>query len=211
MNIISNTCLGARLYQLNKCQYTNPFMWNIIESSSMVNLINMLDGRTDGLVKIQIRKSDYLSKRDKYRQIFARRHEMIPTTFKLIVNDIINIEYVHYIFSAKDNTPVKRDINIYYNRIWEYIIGKYIERTKRMMVSNELPKFVITTAEPSYSIDKQYELINCINKTPFKMCLITNDMTDGVNGNCKIIHANIAKLDDTVVQAKLFNKTIIQW
>ena len=30
MNIICNSCVGARLYEYRNMQYGNPFMWNVI-------------------------------------------------------------------------------------------------------------------------------------------------------------------------------------
>lgn len=30
MQIISNTCVGARIYQILKRPYTTPFIWNVI-------------------------------------------------------------------------------------------------------------------------------------------------------------------------------------
>lgn len=123
MNLISNTCTGALVYRdYLKQIYNNPFCWNYIDCESYYKLITNFE---------QINFNNYeLIKKDNWN-------------FYIKIDNLVMVYYPHYKFSKEYNevTPLKDDV--YYNKIWEYIIEKYKTRTKRMLELNERPIFII--------------------------------------------------------------------
>ncbi len=207
MNVICNTCLGARLYQLSKIQYSNPFMWNIIEADSMINLISKFN--SINFSNITVLESDYISRSKPWRKQYVEKNEPLPVIYKIVIDDIIEVHYLHYKLDVNYSSPTIQDIDVYYNKIWEYIFNRYIERIKRMINAHELPTFVISTAEESYSVEKQNQLIDVINNSPYKMCIITSDLAENIINNAIIINADIKSMNNTMLQARTFRQIIM--
>ena len=122
MNIICNSCVGGFLYKNElKCEFKNPFIWNIIDFNSMLFLVKNYD---------KINFNNFELKKDK------------NWNFSIIIDNHITIQYVHYKFDAKANKPYIKYIDLYSNKIWEIIVNKYEERTKRMINENKKPIFI---------------------------------------------------------------------
>lgn len=123
MNLISNTCTGALIYRdYLKKPYNNPFCWNFIESDDFYNLII------------------------NYENINFNNFELIKKDnwkFYIKIDNLITIYYAHYKFNKNYNTITTIKDDVYYNKIWEYIIEKYKIRTKRMLELNEPPIFIV--------------------------------------------------------------------
>lgn len=129
MNIISNSCVGAFLLRdYYKQEYNNPFIWSYVDIKSFYNLIKYYDS---------IKWYNYeLIKDDNWN-------------FSIIIDNKIKVEYPHYHFKATANnieiesTIIQRDI--YYNKIWEYIVEKYISRINKLINCHEEPIFLLAT------------------------------------------------------------------
>ena len=151
MNIISNTCIGA--YIMRDCiqqPYANPFCWNIIDATSMYNLIKNFDN-------IDFTNYD-LHKDDNWN-------------FWIEIDNQVNVKYVHYHFSPQDYVIRRYNVDVFYNRIWEYITNCYDKRLARM---KDNPIFIIATSYPHdfysesdikkiCSIDTPYDIVICNN------------------------------------------------
>lgn len=123
MIFISHNCLAGHLYHLIGQKYTCPFIWTVIDFNSMKTLITEWD-------KINF-KNYRLEKDDKWN-------------FKIVIDDKIKVQYVHYKFDPTASVLIKKGPgDIYYNRIWEYIISRYEERINRMNNENTKPVFCI--------------------------------------------------------------------
>lgn len=130
MNIISNSCVGAFLTRdYLKEEFSNPFIWSYIDNKSFYNLIK------------------------NYDNINWFNYELVKDNnwnFSIIIDKQIKVDYPHYKFDKNANELTyfdedNQNRNVYSNKIWEYIIEKYEERTRRMLTKNEKPLFLLAT------------------------------------------------------------------
>ena len=128
MNIVSHNCLGGYLYNnVMKIPYENPFIWTVIDYNSMFNLITKWN---------DINFNNFKLDKDQ------------NWNFYIIIDNLVKIQFVHYKFDPKakiiiGNREKVIGDTVYYCKIWEYIIEKYIIRLKRMLEQNEEPIFCI--------------------------------------------------------------------
>lgn len=122
MNIICNSCIGGFIYKNElKTSFKNPFIWNIIDFNSMYYMVK------------------------NFNQINFNNYELIKDkkwNFSIVIDGKVKIQYVHYKFDSKSNKPITKYIDVYYNKIWEFIIEKYESRLKRMKEENSNPLFL---------------------------------------------------------------------
>lgn len=131
MILISHNCLAGHLYHFIGQKYSCPFIWTVIDFNSMKTLITEWT---------KINFDNYrLEKDDKWN-------------FRIIIDDKVKVQYVHYKFDQRFNTPVKLGPgDICYNKIWEYIVSRYEERVKRMQAENTKPIFCIANFNTIFS------------------------------------------------------------
>lgn len=131
MILISHNCLSGHLYRLLKQKYTCPFIWTVIDFNSMKTLITEWN---------KINFKNYNLEKDN------------NWNFSLIIDNKIKVQYVHYKFDPSAKTLIKKGPgNIYYNKIWEYIINCYEKRSERMIKDNIEPIFCIANFNTIYS------------------------------------------------------------
>ena len=151
VNIISNNCIGSWI--TTKCikqQLVNPFSWCTIPYESMKYIIGNYPNMNFG--KFKLIADDSFS-------MFS-----IEIDGKCVVN------YPHYRFKS-DVEYEKKDVDIYSNHVWELVVSKYIERTKRMIHMNlTKPIFILSYANrhplkncAKYTVD-EIDDIKCNNK-----------------------------------------------
>jgi len=129
-NLISQNCLCGDIYKNNlKIDYQNPFVWCVITFENMYNLISKWDN---------INFLNYELKKDK------------NWNFSLNIDNKVNIQYVHYKFSYNDSTIRKNGVDVFYNKIWEYIIEIYEKRIQKMLNNKENPLFCICNFDTIY-------------------------------------------------------------
>ena len=190
-NIIANTCIGADIYKYHlKMPYQTPFCWNTIDDNSMFNLIS------------------------NYDTINFKKYELIKDknwNFSILINDLVKVNYVHYHFSKNDNKIRTDNADVYYNKIWEYIIEKYEERTNRFLQlkNKEEPFFVIGS-----SWNGQKCKLNTIKKistidTNYKILFLV-DFNNSIElpKNCMLYKHNIIH-DNPKLAGEIFNKFLI--
>lgn len=187
MNIISNNCCGARLYQVTNIMFNNPFVWMILSYDSIYYLLNHFT---------EINWLNYDFEKSSLRK----------NTFIISVDNKIKIHYVHYYFDPKAKTLIKQKENawtgdIKYCRIWEFINEKYLSRVKRMMDLKEEPMFLIKEDEFS-SINSKHSLDDIANcSSSYKRIIITKNNNIKRNDNiCKTILIN--KIEDPMPTIK---------
>ena len=122
MNLITNDCIGAFLYMnVIKENFKNPFMWTRIDLNEFYKLIK-------------------LYKEIDFKEIkFTDRTSLKNNLFELCVDQKFNVLMPHMKFDKRCNKVIKRGNDVYYYKIWEYIIDKWYDRLKRM---TEEPIFV---------------------------------------------------------------------
>lgn len=174
MNIISNSCLGSFLYKdVFQIPYQNPFCWNVIDDDSLLYLIQNYD---------KINFDNYELTKDKNRN------------FYIIIDGKVKVWYIHYRYSAQDAKPRMQGEDVFYARIWEYIVECYQKRLARMKSNNEMPIFVLGT---SWDYGKvTYELAKKIAslKTEFRIIMTGDFILDfALPKNCIYVQHSCIK------------------
>ena len=128
LNIISHNCIGARIYQLKNMEYENPFMWCAISPSDFWYLYNnygSIDFRNIRLTKV---KNDYV----------------------VVIDEKVKVYYIHYRYDKNAKTPTQRikdGVDVYYDKIEDYILEKYNKRVERMLNEPVKPLFIVSDRE----------------------------------------------------------------
>lgn len=143
-NIISHNCVSGRIYQMKGLRYENPFVWCVIPPEDFFYLYKNYNNIN--YKNIELKKED-------------------NNDYKLIVDGKIRVFYVHYKYDETSIVPTKKtDIDIFYNKIEDYIIEKYFTRLERM---KDKPIFIVTDriflSYPEFSFKKD-DLLKYINK-----------------------------------------------
>ena len=184
MNIICNTCVGGRIYEQYKLQYTNPFIWNAINTSDFMFLVENYD-------KINFNNFKLIYEDDIY---------------SINIDNSFNVTYPHYKYDDTIDKPtIKSDkfgTHMYSKNIDEYIVNKYKERLLRC---NEDPTFILvkgtTFGKNIKCLDNDIEYFIDIN-TQYHKIVYTDKVYDSdvinntaiVNGKCNINSVDIAKI-----------------
>lgn len=130
MNILSNNCAAGDIYKRVLHQpYENPFIWTLFQPVDFIDFI------------------------DKYNQVNFYNIRMenndpdLGNHFEIILDNVYRIKHIHMVFDPLYDTPtVFNDIDVHYNRIWEYIYTKYMTRLKRIN-KTETPKIVFLDSD----------------------------------------------------------------
>lgn len=179
MLLISNNCCGGMVYRLSKVQFNNPFTWAVCPYRGIKHIM-------EHLYDIN------------WSNISFSKSTLRKNTYVITVDNAFPIHYVHYKFNKKYHEPTvithgsnKDDdwsSDVESDHIWDYVFEKYIERTKRMMKTRELPCFLIHQ-ETFDNIDSPVSLHDlAYHDSTFKRIIITTDKTIQRNDDiCKTI------------------------
>ena len=147
MKIIANSCVGGYLYRdYCRCNYQTPFIWNLIDFKSMYNLISNFRN---------LNFKDYDIKKDR------------NWNFSIIIEKVIEVKYIHYKFDPHANNVIHKGIDVYSNKIWEYIAEKYEKRVERMVNNTSTPIFILANGwNPPETILKynHLKMLNDLNQ-----------------------------------------------
>lgn len=135
MNLISEDCHGGFVYEELKEQFTNPFIWCYITKDDMYYLIKHYN---------EINFNDY----EISKSFVRNRPKNKMDIFKIRVNNKIDIHYTHYHFKEDAKVRIVKKPDVYWNKIWEYVVEKYEIRLKRM---TENPVFLINFSRQEYN------------------------------------------------------------
>lgn len=139
MNLVSNSCVGAYLMRDHyRYQYNNPFCWSFILVDDFVTLMKEWDN------------IDFMN------YTVDKCGKKLEDGFKTVIDGKVTLLWYHYKFSPKFARPTTKGINVFYNRIWEYISEKYEERTRRMLAAKEDPVFIFADSY-NYKIEGTIE------------------------------------------------------
>lgn len=194
MNIISNSCVGSRIYQLLGEEFSNPFMWNVIPYEDFRELIVNYDS---------------INFKNFTTTLFKTSTDSVAqTTF----DGKIKVYYIHYHQDNAYKSPTKKSIDVYSNDIISYTNDKIEKRVGRLITNNEEPIFIYETRNrPRFcAIYDDDTIDNYINlKTPYKKILITSSEKyknkTGVINDCYVLYFNDKRPDlppDTEKMAK---------
>lgn len=143
LKLISNSCVGGFIYRDNvRCAYQTPFIWNLIDFESMYYLIKNFQ---------DINFKNYDIKKN------------ANWSFSIIIEDKIELKYIHYKFDKNANNIIYKDIDVYYNRIWEYIVDKYDKRLNVMLNNTSSPIFILANGYNRPETNLTYNQIRLLN------------------------------------------------
>lgn len=169
MNIVNNSCIGSYIAKkISPDGFHNPFQWCQIDFASMYHMIKNWD--SINWFSYDIIKDDNLA-------------------FSLLIDGIINVKYIHYKFDKNAKVVTKKGTEVFYYKIWEYIVDKYETRIKRMLKLNEPPMFILANVHKDeinhYSIDEQNKIIE-LNK--YKTIIAFSKNTTMTSENSEVIN-----------------------
>ena len=181
-NIISHNCVNGRLYQMLDVEYNNPFVWCVIPPNDFLFLYINYNNIDYTKIKIEKFGNDY----------------------KCIVDGKITIYYVHYKYDEKCTVPTKKtEIDVFYNKIEDYIEEKYFKRLKRMI---EPPIFIVTDREFPGNIYYKFnftkeDLLKYVNK---ENCIVATCQKDIIGQN--VVYVQNKNLDPKDIAKIIKNK-----
>ena len=173
MNLIGNCCISNHLANLANEGNSNPFTWIDMDFNSLLYLITHWEN---------INWKDYELSREKHP--YYKNHNL----YEIIIENKIHLKYVHYLFDKTATTLKTQPPNTYYCRIWEYIVQKYEERTKRMLARNEKPVFITEWEHLDYDESAFWKIEK--EDLKYKLVVIT------YNKNLKTNNKNILVIYD---------------
>lgn len=174
MNIISHNCLGGFIYRdILKEEYKNPFIWTGMDTRFFPDFIDNFETINFNNVMI-----------DKEGQGFNNN-------FKTVIDKKWRFRNGHIIFSEKDNIPRTdfddkhiTNVNVYYNKPWEYILEKYEKRIKRM--DNDI-RVALYDKDPNETIENLNRLSDICFKHKYP-CIIFTDKNVKQNEYVKVFY-----------------------
>lgn len=185
MNIISNLCLGAFTYKLMNQEFNNPFMWSVLVRDDLIHLIENYDSINWFNVTIHSASElDYI---------------ITKNIYYLTVDNKFNIVYLHYVFSPECTSITTKGVNVYYNKIWEYIIEKYVTRVKRMLSLNEPPCFYLMHGK-IFSNKDMHDVADACKMHNFK-CIMAHNNAYGPAYDNNVIQVNSDNTYECAAQA----------
>ena len=161
MNIICNSCIGARIYELLELEFKNPFMWNVIKYQDFKSLI------------LNYKSINY----ENYKIGLYENEDGLRVALATFEKDI-NVYYIHYHQDESYSDIEKKNIDIYSPDIITYASDKIQKRVRRMKDANETPIIIFETRNRPYIDNTIYtddDIDDFINlDVPYTKVLITS-------------------------------------
>jgi len=160
MNIICNSCVGSRIYELCNKQFNNPFMWNLIPYPDFRRLIKNYDD-------IDFRKFD----------VNVYRQSETNVISQAIFNSLVKTYYVHYHQDVEYKVPTKIAIDIFSDNIIKYTEDVINRRLDRMKRTAGCPIFIFDTRNRKRynGVYTERDIADFINlKTPYTKILLVS-------------------------------------
>lgn len=155
MNLIGNDCVSACFYAISKQQFNNPFTWTICNFPNMFYLIQ------------------------NYNKINWKHYELMPSTcvpdtFKIVVDNKINIHYVHYKKNVISESEYRIAGDVFSKNIELKVVETYTKRVYRQLEQQETPVFILNTyADKRHQYTKENIIKLCNTPLKYKVIIIT--------------------------------------
>lgn len=180
MNLICNNCGGADVYRLLGKEYNNPFIWCATFAEDFINLIN--NYKNTDFNNFELTRLTAAAAGAAFYEFDDKK-----CICGITVDNKFTIYYTHYCYSPLYSIPTKIGPDIWYNKNFEYVYEKYIDRKDKMLKENEEPIFFIIAFQRHGWIKENIEKLLQI-KTNYKICLITDMLVNSKDINKKIIY-----------------------
>ena len=164
MNIISNDCIGGRVYNEYNSKYENPFIWSCITTDDFIYLM-------DNFYSI-----DFYNIKCEFSNEELYNNKNIP---QIIIDGKICLQFIHHHQDEKYSEPTKTSdykysVDIYYNDILNYLKDSYIRRVNRMISLKEEPIFIYSPSVGKYVNNSYDSVINSNNDFKKIICCSEN-------------------------------------
>ena len=175
MNILSNNCAAGDIYKRILHQpYQNPFIWTLFNPDDFIGFVENF--RTVNLNKIR----------------FDNTNPNLGNNFDIIIDNTYRIKHIHMWFDPNYTTPtIVGDIDVHYNKIWEYIYMKYITRLARMN-KNETPVIVFLDSDFNSTRITELPHICASNNYPALIFTPNTKVVSLIDKNIHTIHVNLS-------------------
>ncbi len=171
MNIISNNCLGGFIYKdFLQIKYENPFIFSLMDYDDFLYLLENYE-------TIDFENFELIKESEKFEN------------FGIIIEGKIKVRFIHSKFDKEckiptikvfhDEKTMRTVTDIYYNKIWEYIVEKYLSRIKRMPKRIDL---IALDVDDDNDIDVNKILEVCKEKN-YKVFVCTNKIAEETSEN----------------------------
>ena len=185
MNIVSNNCIGGRLYEVRNEQFANQFIWARILHSDFIYLINNFDNIDFSNVSFNL---EYYKSKD-YQNVICK------------LDNKISMHFTHYVYNENYETPYKKDLDVLYKNILEYSKDKYFNRLKRM---SGKPIFVYSfngvNSKSEEYIKRIHDVLKIKDKKIYIIAYKSVEINSEIPENIKIIY-----LDDDILNSTTAN------
>ena len=190
MFIISNNCIAGYIYRdIVKSKYPHPFIWSAIYGNNFITFLQDLEN------------INYFNFELKKKQESLK----IPNGWYIRIDDKINVDYIHMWFSPIDSIPRIHNNEVFYNKIWEYIINKYTTRLKRMKIEN--PIVFIEDKRNEVDVLKAIEICKAKH---YKCFAFTNKLPE-CTSDTLVIRPHNLKSDEPNDYVKKYSKEILEF
>jgi hypothetical protein len=191
--------VGGYLYILNKERFNNPFIWCAIDSNDFIYLIRNFDTINFSNVEVTELKENVFKNHDAIKKKIREKKHIIG----IKIDNKITAYYTHYLYDRYKTKPTKIDIDIFYNRNFEYVYQKYMERLKRMYTDENPVFYIITYKKHNWSQEKLDYLLYL--NTKYKIIIITQFKIKNRPKNVYIINDSLKEGDPNKLTKKYFN------
>lgn len=182
MNIISNVCSGAYLYNKMGIQFSNPFMWSVLHHKDLKELC-----------------TNYTT--INFENIKIVPCERVKGALAILLEDKILIEFVHYFQDSRFTVPTKIGADVHFAEMRKYTLSKYFDRLRRMKQLNEAPVFLLMDMKDDFTKEHTQDIINC---TKYKTIIFTNRDYDIKNESVNLIKTSLTDSQQLYYDGKAF-------
>ena len=179
MNLISNNCVGAAIYNELNMKYNNPFMWCFIRGNDFYTLIYNYN---------YINFNNYVLE----KSCLDSSTELYNNSYSMHIDNLFYAHYIHYIYDNNYEIPTKREEitgehsrDLLYKYADKLCIEKYVNRLERM---KEEPVFFISQSK--YSSWNEIRNILYLKSKYKRVFLLPEKFpyeSEKVDKNCEII------------------------
>lgn len=166
MAIIANNCISGYIYkEILKQPYDNPFIWCRIYADDFLYLIKNLNSIDFNKIELRKQKNKVIEKARNYY---------------LLIDNKIKVYYTHYQYDSVASEITIRGMDVYYNKIEDYIINTYKKRLSRTAGIFKNPVVILQNQYNAYD-SILTDLINYCQAKKYKLLLFTNNYNKPYN------------------------------
>ena len=198
MNIISNDCVAAYIYQNHlKTEFKNPFIWHSIDIENFSKLVESYDDIDFRNIKCELINND---------TGICKKESLTP---KIIIDNLIEVNYFHYIQDSNFKEPTKMSGYTFYNDIVEYATDLY---NKRLLKMTESPVFIWDVTKIKWYNKEGNAPLDVFKSMSPKYNLIIYQpfITNGKDGNIILLRKTNSGFEVNVSAKYIYNNVLKQ-